>query len=375
LDKLKHLSGKTPLEEIMTSQPITVTPTTPISDVLFLLNRYQLSRLPVTEGNKLVGIITRTDIIRVEVNQLGGQPLDLIKPAPSYIVYQTRSPATGKGRLLLPIANPETASALFQIAGAIARQYNYEIDCLQVIEISRHSSPAETPVDTREARKVMHRLERLGRRQKLAVHTQIRVAQNVSEAIVETIRERYSKTLVMGWKGRTSTQGAIFGDVVDTLIHQAPCELVLVKLSANPLLFPFYLNNRAVWLVSLAGGPNAQRALQLLPALTKLYARPDTPELWLCRVYLTSEPDPDYQSLQALSQTLENEIDKPITSVPIYSQSVVEAVTDLARARNCDVVMLGASREGLLKHAIHGNIPEAIARNVAGTVILVRGPL
>lgn len=375
LDKLKQHSKETLLGEIMTTQPITVNPSTPISDVLFLLNRYQLSRLPVTEGNKLVGIITRTDIIRVEVNQLSGQPLALSKPAPSYIIYQTRSPATGKGRILLPIANPETASALFQIAGAIARYNNYEIDCLQIIKVSRHSSPSETQVDTREARRIMHRLERIGRQQKLSVHTQIRVAQDISEAIIETIRERHIKTMVMGWKGNTSTQGAIFGDMVDTLIHQASCELILVKLSINPLVFPYHLNNRATWLVSLAGGPNTQSGIQLLPALTKLYARPDTPELWLCRVYLPSDPDPDYQSLQEFAQALENKIDKPITPVPICSRSIVDAITDLAQAKNCDVVMLGASREGLLKNVIHGNIPETIARKVEGTVILVRGSL
>lgn len=375
LDKLKQLSGKTLLKEMMTSQPITVTPSTSLSDVLFLLNRYQLSRLPVTEGNKLVGIITRTDIIRVEVNQLSGQPSDVVKPAPSYVIYQTRSPAIGKGRILLPIANPETATALLQIAGAIARYHNYEIDCLQVIKVSRHSSPSETPVDTRDARKMMHRLERLGRHQKLSVHTQIRVAQDISEAIIETIKERHIKILVMGWKGSTSTQGAIFGDLVDTLIRHATCELMLIKLSANSLLFPYYLNPRATWLVSLAGGPNAQRAIQLLPALAKLYARPDSPHLWLCRVYLPSDPDPDYQSLQEVVQTLENKIDKPITSIPICSRSVVDAITDLANAKQCDVVMLGASREGLLKNVIHGNIPETIAKNVDSTVILVRGSL
>jgi CIC family chloride channel protein len=35
-------------------------------------------------------------------------------------------------------------------------------------------------------------------------------------------------------------------------------------------------------------------------------------------------------------------------------------------------VVLGASREGMLKQVIQGNIPEAIARNCDCTVILVR---
>lgn len=33
----------------------------------------------------------------------------------------------------------------------------------------------------------------------------------------------------MGWKGNTITPGRVFGSVVDTLIRQAPCDVVLVK--------------------------------------------------------------------------------------------------------------------------------------------------
>ncbi|WP_302849270.1 universal stress protein [Leptolyngbya iicbica] len=38
-----------------------------------------------------------------------------------------------------------------------------------------------------------------------------------------------------------------------------------------------------------------------------------------------------------------------------------------------DVILLGASREGLLTQAIKGNIPEAIARRSHCNVILFRG--
>ncbi|MFM7440800.1 MAG: chloride channel protein, partial [Snowella sp.] len=129
-------SGQTLLREIMTAKPITVNPDAPLSDVLYLLNRYKLSRLPVIRGTKLVGIITRTDIIREEATQLGGGLS--VKPSPSYIAYQTRAPSTGEGRILLPLSNPQTAPALFQIAAAIAQDKNYEIDCLQVLSVPKH---------------------------------------------------------------------------------------------------------------------------------------------------------------------------------------------------------------------------------------------
>ncbi|HEY9702172.1 MAG TPA: universal stress protein [Allocoleopsis sp.] len=45
---------------------------------------------------------------------------------------------------------------------------------------------------------------------------------------------------------------------------------------------------------------------------------------------------------------------------------------NLVDAHQTDVVLIGATKEGLLKQVISGNIPEAIARHVHSTVILVR---
>ncbi|WP_293149875.1 universal stress protein [Okeania sp. SIO2C9] len=47
------------------------------------------------------------------------------------------------------------------------------------------------------------------------------------------------------------------------------------------------------------------------------------------------------------------------------------AVVNFADTHNCDVVVIGAIKEGFLKQAINGNITEAIARGCYCTVILV----
>lgn len=375
LANLSERSPKTRLKEIMTPQPITVKPDTTLSNVLYLLNRYQLSRLPVIEGSKLVGIITRTDIIRTEVKQLNQGTQRAETPSPSYIVYQTRSPATGKGRILLPIANPKTAPALMQIATAIARYQQYELECLQVIKIPKHTFPSEANVNTQENRKLMHRVERLGRHWKVPVHTQIRLAHDRVEAILETIAERQINLLLMGWKGETSTPGAVFGNLVDQLIRRAPCDLVLVKLGNNPNAYPKNLSYDATWLIPMAGGPNAQRAIELLPGLANLYTRPDSPKLRLCQVYSPEIPHLDRALLERSTSYLRDNLSLPVIPIAVRSYSVSEAVIRVAQEEDCHVIMLGASREGMLKQAIYGNIPEAIAKGVDSTVILVRGAL
>jgi chloride channel protein, CIC family len=355
------------LKEIMTPVPMTVTPIHTLSNVLYLLDRYQISRLPVVDGRKLIGIITRADIIRAEADHLNcDHRTPKLRPEPSYIVYQTRSPSTGRGRLLVPVANPETAGILLLMAAAIARDRHYEIDCVQVMLIPRHSSPSETQVRTANSRRLLRQAEVLAKKWQIPLHTQIRVTHDVAQAILEIVNEQHIDLILMGWKGSTSTPGRIFGTVVDTVIRQATCEVVLVKLGKTPQF------NR--WLVPIAGGPNSPLAIKLLPALITLG---DKPEIRLTQVFKPSELKPD---MSVLEQTIRHlmhrrKLSSTVVALAVQADSVAEGVINLVKTEGSDVVIVGASREGLLQHAIQGNIPEAIASGVESTVILVRGAI
>ncbi len=364
----RNLANDIFLKEIMTPVPMTVTPIHTLSNVLYLLDRYQISRLPVVDGRKLIGIITRADIIRAEADHLNCDNRTLkLRPEPSYVVYQTRSPSTGSGRLLVPVANPETAAILLQMAAAIARDRHYEIDCVQVMLIPRHSSPSETQVRTAKSRRLLRQAEVLAKKWKIPLHTQIRVTHDVAQAILETINEQHIDLILMGWKGNTSTPGRIFGNVVDTIIRQATCEVVLVKLGTTGQSF-----NR--WLVPMAGGPNSPLAIKLLPALITLG---NDPQIHLTQVFKPFEFKPDMSvSEQAIRHLMRRrKLSSTVIALPVQANSVAEGVINLVQTEGYDVVVLGASQEGLLQQAIQGNIPEAIASGVESTVILVRGAI
>ncbi|MEH1996127.1 chloride channel protein [Nostoc sp.] len=363
------------LKEIMTSVPMTVSPIHTLSNVLYLLDRYQISRLPVVDRRKLIGIITRADIIRAEADHLNGEnATPKLRPEPSYIVYQTRSPSIGRGRLLVPVANPETAGVLLLMAAAIARERHYEIDCVQVMLIPRHSSPSETQVRTAKSRRLLRQAEVLAKKWKIPLHTQIRVTHDVAQAILETINEQHIDLILMGWKGNTSTPGRIFGSVVDTIIRQATCEVVLVKLGTTPHSALPTQHSFNSWLVPVAGGPNSPLAIKLLPALITLG---NDPKIRLTQVFNPSELKPDMSiSEQAIRHLMRRrKLSSTVVALPIQANSVAEGVIKLVQTEGYDVVVLGASREGLLQQAIQGNIPEAIASGVESTVILVRGAI
>ncbi|MBW4542724.1 MAG: chloride channel protein [Myxacorys chilensis ATA2-1-KO14] len=359
----RNLANDSPLETIMTPQPVTVSPSAPLTRVLYLLNRYKISRLPVVEHRKLLGIITRADIIRAESDKLGDDAAQLgPRPEPSYVVYQTQAPSTGRGRLLVPIANPQTADGLLQMAAAIARDRRYELECLQVILVPRHQVPAETKVSTSVSRQLLKRASRLGKTWQIPVHTQVRVTHDVSHAILETLKERHVDLIVMGWKGGTTTPGRIFGSVVDTIIRQASCDVVLVKMGdGKPHL------DR--WLVPIAGGPNSRQAIRLLPALAQLSQQPN---ICLCQVHHPDRSLPSASALEDAMTFLRHRLKCPVTLMPVKDSSVSGAIISLAQKDQCDVIVLGATRESLLQQVVQGNIPEEIARRCDCTVILVR---
>ncbi|MEH2137558.1 chloride channel protein [Nostoc sp.] len=358
----QHLGGDTTISEIMTPEPVTISPTATLAHVLHILNRYHLSCLPVTEGRKLIGIITRSDIIRVEAEKLSGNTQQIeSKSVPSYVIYQTRAPATGKGRLLLPLSHPQTAETLLEMAVAIAKDRNYEIECLQVIIVPSNRIPSETPVQITKSLELLQRAILLGEKWRIPVHTQIRVTHNVAGAILESVKERHIDLVLMGWKGSTSTPGRVFSRVVDTIIRQASCDVVLAKLH----------DKRAFdrWLLPMAGGPNSSQAIKLLPALTSLST---SPQIKLCQVFHPTGSIPDTTLLEKSVHFLQRRVKGKVVATPVQANSVSEAVLECAKQDNSDVIVLGASRESLLQQAIQGNIAEKISRKSSCTVIMVK---
>lgn len=62
MEYFKDIANK-PVSTIMSSKVITVKPDTTLTETLKLYVKHDINRLPVEEHGKLVGIITRTDII------------------------------------------------------------------------------------------------------------------------------------------------------------------------------------------------------------------------------------------------------------------------------------------------------------------------
>lgn len=63
-DNYEIMIRTTPLNRIMTRDPITGTPSTTLREAVELFSSRRLGCLPVVEGGRVVGIVTGTDLLR-----------------------------------------------------------------------------------------------------------------------------------------------------------------------------------------------------------------------------------------------------------------------------------------------------------------------
>jgi CIC family chloride channel protein len=248
----------------------------------------------------------------------------------------------------------------------IAQALNYELECLHIIHLPRNRIPSETPVRTEKSRRLLRRAIRYGQRHNVSVHTQIRVAQDIAQAILEVEQQEHIDLVLMGWQGRLFVGGQIGAQTVRTILRQAKKQVLVIRPSSS-----FQSGQQHRWLIPVGGGPNVQEAIQLLPTLTTI-SHPATIKLF--QVYPPSQAIPDPAILEHYSQFLKQQCSKSkITCTQICAQNIAEAIVELARLQGSDIIVIGASATGFLQQTLKGNIPIAIAQGTEATIILVRG--
>lgn len=71
-NEIRHYTENLTVTAAMTADPMTIAPEAPLVRAAKILETYRISSLPVVDGEKLVGILTVTDVLRVFVEQNEG---------------------------------------------------------------------------------------------------------------------------------------------------------------------------------------------------------------------------------------------------------------------------------------------------------------
>jgi len=82
---IDQFAGKITVEEVMTHDVFVVRPQTALSTAVGLLRRHRIGSLPVVKNKRLVGIITRSDVLDFVLSEAGIKParMQAGKPKPA----------------------------------------------------------------------------------------------------------------------------------------------------------------------------------------------------------------------------------------------------------------------------------------------------
>lgn len=73
IHEMHYMLSRLQVTELMTADPITITPDTLLEEAALIMADNKIGGLPVVQDGKLVGIITETDIFKVFLELLGGR--------------------------------------------------------------------------------------------------------------------------------------------------------------------------------------------------------------------------------------------------------------------------------------------------------------
>ena len=123
----QYLFDRLTVRAVMTRPVLTVTPLEPLAEAVRLMLENRIGGLPVTEGERLVGIITAVDLLRAFSTVLG------IRAGRPPRALDAPLPDVAPGRVILvPLDGTSGSEAVLEMIGEIARAEGASVRLLSV---------------------------------------------------------------------------------------------------------------------------------------------------------------------------------------------------------------------------------------------------
>ncbi len=264
--------------------------------------------------------------------------------------------------VLVPVADQEQARILGLIGAVLAQDNQGEVQALHVARVPPQLTLGEGRLFLKEGRSYLETVIQQAKAREVPVHTIIRLGRNVAEAVRKTAVENASDLILLGWPGYTTTSGRAYGSVIDNIVDNPPTDVAVVRYRAHRPL-------RSI-LVPVAGGPNSRRIFKMAVSMARTSGH-DPAKVTLLHVLPERAHTADrVRAEQVFDHALEGIQYARVEKRIVEGADVVEAILD--QAQGCDLIIIGATEEGLFKSLLVGNIAEQVARRAEVTVIVVK---
>lgn len=283
------------------------------------------------------------------------------------LVSEERAPVERAYQVLIPLAHPEHEQALIEMGSAIARAHDGEVLLTTVVTV-----PEQTPLEAGRhfVGDERQRLEAaLGHvPEDVPGHSTVTIGHHVGRSIANISYQRNSDLVLLGWRGRRR-RGAdrTLGDTLDRVIEDARCDVAVLRLDRGT-------EARRI-LVPTAGGPHSRFAVIIAGNL--LASAPDS-RLTLLTVTRGTEEERERELLEEQKGRLTSDGSVPDADRRVSLEvrpgtgDIAADIVAFADSGSFDTIVIGATREGRLRQALLGTVPETVAERFGGRVIMVK---
>jgi nucleotide-binding universal stress UspA family protein len=132
------------------------------------------------------------------------------------------------GSVLVVFAKEIHSEHMLALAVRLARREKAELRALYVVEVP-HTLPldAEMPVESREALDVLATAEALGRNNNVEIATEIVLARQVSQGVLDVAKRREAHMIVMGAYREGKYTGAPLAKAIEAIAGKAKCDVLI----------------------------------------------------------------------------------------------------------------------------------------------------
>lgn len=268
-----------------------------------------------------------------------------------------------KHRVMVALANPNNALELIRNTYKICGAKNASVELLHMVPV-----PEQTPLSDAEQYMLEGKESMLEAMLYLApqfpLSSTMRYCRNVARGIVSAIREKHIDTLIMGWHGRQSGLRTFnLGSTVDPIVERSPSNVVILKDCGGNVEF------RNV-LVPLAGGHNAAYALEVASILCE-----DDGQVTAITIQNAQNRNQGFNIDQFVRQHA-RQIHLPEQQVRTRTlqteDNVAEVILAQAGQGDYDLIVMGCTREPLLRQVTRNIIPDAVADRCPLPLVMVK---
>jgi nucleotide-binding universal stress UspA family protein len=261
-------------------------------------------------------------------------------------------------KIIIPVANPRNIPQLIQIGATISKEKKASLIILKVAIVNE-----QMPLDydhefVQKETDVLNLAIAEAAKHGVKATSLLKIGYNPARAILETARERKCKLLILGWKGFSTSRERILGQITDTIVTHARCDLMLVKLSKKDI---------GNIILPSAGGEHARSA----EIYSAILAKDLGSKLSICHVKTEKSPSQEDKpkALQAQDRIRDyNGLETDL--ITIEDSNIADGILKASEAY--DTIIVGATRDSIYQQILFGSIPEIVAKDTEKNVIVVK---